>query len=95
MHKRASRVPTYLSRLPTLMWVEIQSNQLLTEVASSRICLMTANPGRTGRDLLDMLDPDVTAQAIEAGYLDVTPARVSATYEGRKRLDSLLAALLG
>lgn len=45
MHKRASRVPTYLSRLPTLMWVEIQSNQLLTEVASSRICLMTANPG--------------------------------------------------
>ena len=54
-----------------------------------------AYAARTGRDLMDMLDPDVTAQAIEAGYLDVTPERVSATYEGRKRLDSLLAALLG
>ncbi|HQT72982.1 MAG: coproporphyrinogen III oxidase [Acidiphilium sp. 37-67-22] len=54
-----------------------------------------AYAARTGRDLLGLLDPDMTARAIEAGYLDITAARVTATYEGRKRLDSLLAALLG
>lgn len=49
---------------------------------------------RTGRRLDDILDPETTARAIEAGYLVVTPARLTATYEGRKRLDALLAALV-
>jgi len=45
MHNRESRVPTYLSNLPPLMQVEIQSNQLLAKTATNRMCLMTANPG--------------------------------------------------
>ena len=49
---------------------------------------------RTGRTLASMLDRDILDQALLAGYLEITPDRVIATAEGRKRLDSLLAALI-
>ena len=49
---------------------------------------------RTGLPLADALDPETLAQAIDAGYLTHTPARLAATLEGRLRLDPLLAALL-
>ncbi len=49
---------------------------------------------RTGLDLADALDADVLAQALEAGYLVQTADRLTATHEGRVRLDALLPALL-
>jgi oxygen-independent coproporphyrinogen-3 oxidase len=48
---------------------------------------------RTGVALDDAIDPDTMARAIEAGYLAREGTRLSATPEGRKRLDALLAAL--
>jgi oxygen-independent coproporphyrinogen-3 oxidase len=49
---------------------------------------------RTGRPLAEAIDPDTLARAVEAGYLDFSAGRLRATSEGRKRLDSLLAALV-
>ena len=49
---------------------------------------------RTGLPLLDTIDPQTLAQAIDAGYLTHTPTRLTATLEGRLRLDALLHALL-
>jgi putative oxygen-independent coproporphyrinogen III oxidase len=49
---------------------------------------------RTGTKLMDILDPSIIEQATEAGYLETPPGRLQATAEGRKRLDSLLAALV-
>ncbi len=49
---------------------------------------------RTGRPLADALDPAMLDAAIEAGYVVLDGAMMRATAEGRKRLDSLLAALV-
>jgi putative oxygen-independent coproporphyrinogen III oxidase len=49
---------------------------------------------RTGLGLDDVLDMSIKEQAVEAGYLEAAPDRLKATAEGRKRLDSLLAALV-
>ena len=49
---------------------------------------------RTGVALDDALDPDTMARALEEGYLVRDASRLSATPEGRKRLDALLAALV-
>ncbi len=49
---------------------------------------------RTQYRLADLLDPDIVDQALLAGYISLTPTRLIATAEGRKRLDSLLAALI-
>jgi oxygen-independent coproporphyrinogen-3 oxidase len=49
---------------------------------------------RTGRAVADSVDSGVLSQCIAAGYLIETPERLSATREGRIRLDSLLAALV-
>ena len=49
---------------------------------------------RTGTTLTDAVDPDILAQAIDAGYLVHTPSKLQATAEGRLRLDALLAALV-
>ncbi|MGE0222956.1 MAG: radical SAM family heme chaperone HemW [Acetobacteraceae bacterium] len=49
---------------------------------------------RTGRALTEAVEPEVLAQAIEAGYLAASPDRLIATAEGRLRLDALLAALV-
>ena len=49
---------------------------------------------RTGLALADALDADVLAQAVEAGYVVHTPGRLTATAEGRLRLDALLPALV-
>ena len=49
---------------------------------------------RTGCALPDAIDPDILAQALDAGYLTMTDTTLAATPEGRKRLDSLLAALV-
>ncbi len=49
---------------------------------------------RTGMALSDALDPTVLAMAEEAGYVVRTPDHLSATAEGRLRLDALLPALL-
>ena len=49
---------------------------------------------RTGVVLEDAIDPGVLLQAIEAGYMTHENGRLSATAEGRLRLDSLLAALV-
>jgi oxygen-independent coproporphyrinogen-3 oxidase len=49
---------------------------------------------RTGVTLPDATDPDTLARALDAGYLERGAGRLRATMEGRKRLDSLLAALV-
>jgi coproporphyrinogen III oxidase-like Fe-S oxidoreductase len=49
---------------------------------------------RTGMALADAVDPDILGQAIEAGYLVEAHGVLRATYEGRLRLDALLAALV-
>lgn len=49
---------------------------------------------RTGIPLPEMLDAATLALAEDAGYLTSTATRLTATAEGRKRLDSLLAALV-
>ena len=49
---------------------------------------------RTGVSLDAALDQGTLEQAIEAGYLTREPDRLSATLEGRLRLDALLAALV-
>lgn len=49
---------------------------------------------RTGLDFAAATRPDVLDQAVDAGYLELEPGRVTATLEGRLRLDALLAALL-
>jgi putative oxygen-independent coproporphyrinogen III oxidase len=53
-----------------------------------------AYAARTGRALAAMIDPDILDQALLAGYIEATPTHLVATIEGRKRLDSLLAALV-
>ena len=49
---------------------------------------------RTGLALDAALEPDILAQALDAGYLTHTPTTLAATAEGRKRLNALLAALV-
>ena len=49
---------------------------------------------RTGVTLSSATDPDTLARALDAGYLERGAGRLRATMEGRKRLDSLLAALV-
>ncbi len=49
---------------------------------------------RTGLALPDAIDPGILAQALDAGYLTMTETTLAPTPEGRKRLDSLLAALV-
>lgn len=50
--------------------------------------------GRTGMRLDEALDHDVLAQAVEAEYLVRSDGRLTATLEGRLRLDALLQALV-
>jgi coproporphyrinogen III oxidase-like Fe-S oxidoreductase len=49
---------------------------------------------RTGMALADAIEPDILARAIEAGYLVHDGERLTATREGRLRLDALLGALV-
>ena len=49
---------------------------------------------RTGQTLAQSADAGIMARCIDEGYLMLTPERLSATREGRIRLDSLLAALV-
>jgi oxygen-independent coproporphyrinogen-3 oxidase len=49
---------------------------------------------RTGMALADAIDASVLEQALEAGYLVQGDDRLTATAEGRKRLDALLGALV-
>jgi oxygen-independent coproporphyrinogen-3 oxidase len=48
---------------------------------------------RTGNRLLDAVQPQVLQQAVQAGYLHLTPTHLIATAEGLKRLDALLPEL--
>lgn len=49
---------------------------------------------RTGLALDATIDPDILARALDENYLTRTETTLAATPEGRKRLDSLLAALV-
>jgi oxygen-independent coproporphyrinogen-3 oxidase len=49
---------------------------------------------RTGLGLLDCIDPEILAAALDEAYLVQTPTHLIATPEGRKRLDALLPALV-
>ena len=49
---------------------------------------------RSGVALADAVEPDVLRDAIEAGYVTLADGRLTATPEGRLRLDSLLVALV-
>ncbi len=49
---------------------------------------------RTGQTLAESVDTGVLRQCIDAGYLTSTHQRLTATREGRIRLDSLLSALV-
>ena len=49
---------------------------------------------RTGVPLPDALDPDILTQALDAGYITWDHARLTATPEGRLRLEALLQALV-
>jgi oxygen-independent coproporphyrinogen-3 oxidase len=59
---------------------------------SEGICAATF-AARTGTPLLDAVDPEILAQALEQKYLVQTPTHLIATAEGRKRLDALLPEL--
>ncbi len=48
---------------------------------------------QTGIPLREALEPDILAQALDAGYLTQTQTHLTATPEGAKRLDALLPAL--
>jgi len=48
---------------------------------------------RTGVALEDAVDPSMLAACMEAGYLTHTPSRLTATAEGRRRLDAMLPRL--
>ncbi len=48
---------------------------------------------RTGTPLPDALDPETLDLAIAEGYLTLSPTHLTATAEGRKRLDALLPVL--
>ena len=49
---------------------------------------------RTGVAILDAVEADILEQAIDAGYLTHTDTHLTATSEGRLRLDALLGALV-
>ena len=49
---------------------------------------------RTGRTVAQSVDVDVLDRCIQEGYLQHTPQRLSATHEGRIRLDAMLGALV-
>ena len=49
---------------------------------------------RTGLPLNAAIDQDTLTQALEANYLTQTPTHLTATLEGRLRLDALLTALV-
>lgn len=49
---------------------------------------------RTGLGLEEAVDPAMLEACIEEGYLDLTPTHISATPQGRQRLNALLPALL-
>ena len=49
---------------------------------------------RTGQTISESVDPGVLRQCLAEGYLVETPDRLAATYEGRIRLNALLAALV-
>ncbi|MGH7156150.1 MAG: radical SAM family heme chaperone HemW, partial [Acetobacteraceae bacterium] len=49
---------------------------------------------RTGVTIEDAVDADVMRMAMHQGYMTRTDSRLSATSEGRIRLDSLLGALV-
>lgn len=49
---------------------------------------------RTGRTLASAIDADVFRQAAEAGYVTWHDGRLTATQEGRRRLDALLPRLV-
>jgi oxygen-independent coproporphyrinogen-3 oxidase len=49
---------------------------------------------RTGLALEEAVEADMLAACIEEGYLTLTPERITATEQGRHRLDALLPALL-
>jgi putative oxygen-independent coproporphyrinogen III oxidase len=49
---------------------------------------------RTGGELESALDTETLRRALEADYLVWRDGRLTATFEGRKRLDALLAALV-
>jgi putative oxygen-independent coproporphyrinogen III oxidase len=49
---------------------------------------------RTGVALEDAVEADMLAACIEEGYLTLSPDRITATEQGRHRLDALLPALL-
>ena len=49
---------------------------------------------RTGVALEDAVEADMLAACIDEGYLTLSPERITATEQGRHRLDALLPALL-
>ena len=49
---------------------------------------------RTGVKLDDAVDQDVLRQAIDEGYMSRAGGRLTASPEGRLRLDALLTALV-
>jgi oxygen-independent coproporphyrinogen-3 oxidase len=49
---------------------------------------------RTGRSLQSAIDADAFRRAAEAGYMTWHDGRLTATPEGRRRLDALLPCLL-
>ncbi len=49
---------------------------------------------RSGLGLDEAVDPAILQACVQEGYLTVTPARLAATAEGRRRLDALLPRLV-
>jgi coproporphyrinogen III oxidase-like Fe-S oxidoreductase len=49
---------------------------------------------RTGRSLVSAIDPEAFQRAAEEGYVTWHDGRLTATREGRRRLDALLPYLV-
>jgi putative oxygen-independent coproporphyrinogen III oxidase len=78
---------------------ELSSEQSVREMLLMGLRLMEGVPAdrflaRTGRTLESAIDADAFQQAAEAGYVTWHDGRLTATREGRRRLDALLPYLL-
>ena len=70
------------------LFADYQGTRLTEGIDATRFA------ARTGIALMDAIDRETLARAVEAGYLRPFDGSLRATPEGRKRLDALLGALV-
>ena len=79
--------------------IELSADESVREMLLMGLRLMEGLPAdrflaRTGRTLESAIDAGAFQQAAEAGYVTWHDGRLTATQQGRRRLDALLPHLL-